>query len=62
MYPGALSSPWPPRAPASNFAYHLFIKPSTGGFAAFLFYLLAQSQLQQGFSSCTLPCTDRARG
>jgi hypothetical protein len=28
-----------------QFAYHLFIKPSIGGFAAFLFYLLAQSQL-----------------
>jgi hypothetical protein len=28
-----------------QFAYQLFIKPSIGGFAAFLFYLLAQSQL-----------------
>jgi hypothetical protein len=28
-----------------QFAYQLFIKPSIGGFAAFLFYLLAQSQI-----------------
>jgi hypothetical protein len=41
-----------------QFAYYLFIKPYIGAFAAFLFYLLAQSQLL--FSIGTSSSTSRA--